>query len=124
MRLSIRILLFVLLRHYSVKFKRRKIFVRILICSLFLKKTHSAASKSTSANWIKLELRLAGIDMNLFSPQSTRSASTSAVISRIPIDTILKTAGWTSICTFGKFKKRSVFNHSTFSNRLLSGIGT
>ena len=87
-------------------------------------KPHSAASKSTIANWIKLGLRLAGIDMNLFTPHSTRSASTSAVVSRIPIDTIIKTAGWTSECTFRKFYKRPVSNNSTFSNQLLSGIGT
>ena len=41
-----------------------------------------------------ITLKLAGIDLSLFTPHSTRSASTSAVVSKVPIDTIIKTAGW------------------------------
>ena len=37
-------------------------------------KPHAAASKSTIASWIKLGLRLAGIDLNLYTPHSTGSA--------------------------------------------------
>lgn len=90
--------------------------------SLFLitQKPYSAASKSTIATWIKLGLRLAGIDLRLFTPHSTRGASTSAVATRIPVDTIIKTAGWSNDCTFRKFYKRPVTNDSTFSAAVLS----
>ena len=89
--------------------------------SLFIitQKPFSAASKSTIAAWIKLGLKLAGIDLTLFTPHSTRSASTSAVVTRIPIDTIIKTAGWASDCTFRKFYKRPISNDSTFSAAVL-----
>ena len=87
---------------------------------IITQKPFSAASKSTIAGWIKLGLRLAGIDMTLFTPHSTRSASTSASVNRVPIDTIIKTAGWSNECTFRKFYKRPVSNDATFSNAILS----
>lgn len=83
-------------------------------------KPYTAAAKSTIANWIKLGLQLAGINLNLFTPHSTRSASTSAVVNKVPIDTIIKTAGWSKDCTFRKFYKRPVTNDSSFSTAVLS----
>ena len=79
-----------------------------------------AASKSMIATWIKIGLRMAGIDMDMFTPHSTRSASTSAVVTKIPIDTIIRTAGWASDCTFRKFYKRPITNDSSFSVALLT----
>ena len=70
---------------------------------LTTQKPHNPASKSTIAGWIKLVLRLSGVDMNIYSAHSTRGASTSAVATRVPIDTIMKTAGWKKECTFRKF---------------------
>lgn len=89
---------------------------------LFLinQKPYTAASKSTTASWIKIGLRLAGINLDIFTPHSTRSASTSAVAGKIPIDTIIKTAGWAKDCTFRKFYKRPISNDSSFSEALLS----
>ena len=60
---------------------------------IITQKPYSAATKATIAAWIKLGLKLAGIDLSLFTPHSTRSASTSAEVSKMPIDTIIKTAG-------------------------------
>lgn len=53
----------------------------------------------------------AGIDMTIFTPHSTRGASTSAVVGKIPI---LKTAGWASESVFRKFYKREVTNNPAF----------
>ena len=58
--------------------------------------------------------------MNLFTQHSTRSASTSATVNRVPIDTIINTAGWSNNCTFRKFYKRHVSNDATLSNAILS----
>ena len=90
--------------------------------SLFVvtQKPHSAATQSTIARWLKLGLKLAGIDLALFTPHSTRSASTSAVVNRVPIDTIIKTAGWSRDCTFRKFYKKPITNDASFSNAILS----
>ena len=42
-----------------------------------LTKPYKIASQDTLARWIKTTLQSAGIDMNIFTPQSTRSATIS-----------------------------------------------
>ena len=94
---------------YIEKFKANPNICVLNVLNVYLKKTeqlrsrsdlfiitqkpYSAATKATIAAWIKLGLKLAGIDLSLFAPHSTRSASTSAEVSKMPIDTIIKTAG-------------------------------
>lgn len=59
-------------------------------------------------------MKAAGIDLNLFSAHSTRSASTSkAAASNIPLGLILKTAGWTNEQTFAKFYKKQIVDNTT-----------
>lgn len=87
---------------------------------IITQKPFSGASKSTIANWIKLGLKLAGIDLSIFTPHSTRAAATSAVVNKVPIDTIIKTAGWSKDCTFRKFYKKPITNDSSFSDTLLT----
>ena len=60
-------------------------------------KPHKPASKSTVASWIKLALKLSGVDMSVYSAHSTRGASTSAAASKVPVDTILRNAGWKKV---------------------------
>ena len=49
-----------------------------------------------------------GIDISVFRPHSTRSASTSASVAQgIPIVDIMKNVGWSSARTFQKFYNRS-----------------
>ena len=48
-------------------------------------------------------LSSAGIDLSLFSPHSTRSATSSGVEKRFLVNTILKKASWLKMCTFRKF---------------------
>ena len=47
----------------------------------------------------------AGINMDIFSPHSVRSASTSLAkrSMKVPLTTILKTAGWTRANTFTRY---------------------
>jgi len=85
-------------------------------------KPFKAVTKSTLSHWIKSVLGQAGIDLNSFRPHSTRSASTSAVVGRVPIDTILRTAGWTKDCVFRKFYKRNITNDSSFSTAVLNTL--
>ena len=66
---------------------------------IITQKPYNSATKSTVCQWIKLALKWAGtfIDIKTFSFHSTRTTSMSAVLGKIPIDTILKTAGWSKI---------------------------
>ena len=56
---------------------------------IITQKPYSPASKRTITAWMKLGLKLKGIDMTLFTPHNTRSASTSAVVNKVPINTII-----------------------------------
>ena len=51
------------------------------------------ASQDTLAKWVKITLQSAGIDMSIFTPHCTKSASTSRAAARVPIDTVLKIGG-------------------------------
>ena len=62
-----------------------------------------------SSRWIQTILEWAGIDVTLLKPHSTRhAASTAAFQAFIPMDDILKKAGWSSAKTFGRFYFRFV----------------
>ena len=46
----------------------------------------------------------AGLDLNIFTPHSVRAASTSAAFrAKIPLNSILETAGWSKDNTFRKY---------------------
>lgn len=85
-----------------------------------LQKPYKPVTKSTLGRWIKSVLLGAGIDMTMYTPHSTRAASTSLAAGKVPIDTVLKTAGWKKDCVFRKFYKREVTNNAAFSNAVLS----
>ena len=67
-------------------------------------KPHSCVSKDTIARWIKAALKMAGIDVQVFKPHSTRAAATSAALRKgVPVSDILKVAGWSKETTFARF---------------------
>ena len=69
-------------------------------------KPHLPISKDTLARWIRDVLHKAGVDTQ-FGAHSIRSASASAAASKgLPIDIVLKAAGWSSASTFTRFYKR------------------
>ena len=77
-------------------------------------KPFGAASQSTLSRWVKSLMNSAGIDINVFKSHSTRSASTSAAKSvNVPIDTILKSAGWSQTGTFSKFYNKPINNDTS-----------
>ena len=87
---------------------------------LITQKPHKPASKCTVASWIKLALKLSGVDMPVYLVHSTRGASTSAAANKVPVDTILRTTGWKKECTFRKFYRKPITNDSSFSHAILS----
>ena len=59
-------------------------------------------------NWVKKGLKLAGVNMDIFTAHSTRAASTSKVKGSVKLSTILKTAGWRRSQTFAKYYDKVV----------------
>ena len=83
-------------------------------------KPYKSVSADTVTNWIKHVLRKSGINISLFSAHSTRSASTSlAKAAQIPLDTIMRSTGWSNYDTFQKFYNLPVVSQNTFGNKLL-----
>ena len=68
---------------------------------------HKPVSKNTLARWLRQVLNRAGVDTAQFSAHSTRAASTSAVLSSgVPVDVVLRAAGWSSESTFTRFYRK------------------
>lgn len=74
-----------------------------------LQKPHNHASKDTISRWVKSVMCLAGIDLDVFTPHSTRSASTSSVFKTgLSVKTILSAAGWSQSNTFARFYNKEI----------------
>ena len=72
-------------------------------------KPHKAVSRDTIFRWVKQVLEAAGIDTNVYSCHSTRAASTSKAYGKaVPLDVLMKAAGWKSENTFHKFYNKPV----------------
>lgn len=77
---------------------------KLLLC---YQSPHRPASKDTISRWLKTVLIRAGIKD--FAPHSFRGASSSAMLkSGVPLDDILKVAGWSKATTFRKFYNKPV----------------
>lgn len=90
---------------------------------LSYRKPYKTVTSQTISRWIKETLAESGVNVSVFSAHSTRHASTSAAASAgVSIDTIRKTAGWTSSSlTFARFYNRPVTDEGTFA-RSVCGI--
>ena len=79
-------------------------------------KPHTAVSKDTIARWIKALLKIAGVDVNVFSAHSTRAAATSTAHRKgVTIASILQVAGWSNVQTFAKFYNKPLVLQSDTS---------
>ena len=87
---------------------------------LTIKPPTRAVSPDTIRRWTKETLKEAGVDMSIFTPHSTRMASTSkANSSKLLLQTILKTAGWSKECTFRKYYGKPIDKKFEFCNSIL-----
>ena len=77
-------------------------------------------SRDTIRKWSKEVLEKSGIDLTIFNPHSTRSASTSKAASKVHLDTILETAGWSNATTFGKCYKKRMVQEGKFEAAVLA----
>ena len=71
---------------------------------------YTPISRNTLASWTREAMRLSGVDVNIFSPHSTRAASTSKanLSGSVKLGTILKAAGWKNARTFAKFYNKPI----------------
>ena len=82
---------------------------------------YRSVSKSTISRWVKTTLGLAGVDLTRFKPHSTRAASSSAASqAKVPLATILRTAGWSSEYTFVQYYQKEVQTQGTYATNILN----
>ena len=96
--------------------------IRGHITRLFLttKPPIKIASRDTLRRWTKEFMGAAGINLSLFSPHSTRAASSSKAVLKLPLSTILATVGWARESTFAKFYKKPIATSGQFALAVLS----
>ena len=56
--------------------------------------------------------------MMIFTPYSTRSASTSRAATKVPIETVLKTGRWPSMRTFANYYNKQTDNSEMFATSI------
>ena len=61
----------------------------------------------------------AGMDITIFTPHSTRSASTSKAATKVPMETVLKTGGWRNMRTFANYYNKQIGNSEMFATSIL-----
>ena len=85
----------------------------------YIKPNHPV-TKDTIARWIKTVMYRSGIDIALFGAHSVKSAVTSkAKAKAVPIQDIMKTAGWSQESTFTKFYHKKVVKDDAFQSAVL-----
>lgn len=100
------------LLHYIDRTKEHRLSSKIFISYI----TYKAVTTSTIARWLKKVLELSGIDTEIFKAHSFRGASASAALSGgCSVQSILKTADWSSEKNFKKFYCRHAVKSSQTS---------
>ena len=107
--------------HYLKEYVKRTENLRGGETRLFIstRPPHQGISRDTLARWTKNGLSKCGVDMKIFTPHSTRSASTSKAALKVSLPTILKTAGWRSSSTFVKLYKKPIRTEGMIVTHLL-----
>jgi hypothetical protein len=103
-----RLCIYIVLKEYLIRTKKMR---DSSISRLLLRyvKLHKNVTKDTISRWIKVILNRSGINTKIFGSHSVRSASTSKTKSNaVPIDEILKKAGWSNFKTFAKFYDKKI----------------
>jgi len=82
---------------------------------------HKPVVRSTISRWIKEVLAQSGIDITVYKAHSTRAAATSKAKSAdIPVEDILKAAGWARAGTFAQYYNKPVVGSSSFAGAVLN----
>jgi len=103
-------------RTLSIRQTKRRLFLSTI-------RPHAPVSRDTIGKWIKYVLGAAGIDLKIFGTHSTRAAATSKACGfGVPLQTIIKTAGWTNNQTFRKYYDRPISRNTEFASAILDDL--
>ena len=83
-------------------------------------KPYQPVSRDTISRWVKVVLDNAGIDTTVYSAHSTRAAATSKAYQSVPLDILIKSAGWSSDSTFQKYFNKPVASDMTMTEAVLT----
>lgn len=104
------------MQHYLQRTEFLRQGTKLMISTI---KPHKAASQSTISRWVKLVLCKAGID-RCFTSHSTRAAASSmAKLKGVPLQSIMKSAGWSNAKTFAKFYDKPLHTDSSIQSAIL-----
>ena len=86
---------------------------------------HLAVTNNTISRWIKSMLETAGIDISICKSHSTRAASSTAMKENLlPVEGILRTAGWSNVQKCAKFYDKLIDSAPTTSDVLFNTTPT
>ena len=86
-------------------------------------KPYKAATHDTLARWVMDILRDSGVDVETFKSHSTRSATASKLLKlKVPVDQILRRAGWAAESTFRVFYDKQILPEGDVSQTLLNSF--
>ena len=77
---------------------------------------YPAQPSEDGLHWHSLKL----VDVKVYQAHSTRAASASKAATAIPVDVIMKSAGWPNESTFRKFYEKSITVTDELSNAVLN----
>ena len=103
------------------EYLRRTEILRGDVTCLFISyiKPHKAVTRDTISRWLRTVMENSGIDIGKFKSHSIRSASASRAKEKfVPVEDIMKTAGWSSSKTFAQFYDKPI-KKSTYSEAVL-----
>jgi hypothetical protein len=104
------------------EYLKRTLYLRGAETRLFIStvKPHKRVSSQTISRWIKAVLAASGVDTTIFRSHSTRAAAVSAAVQgQVPVQVILKAAGWSRESTFAKYYNKPLSQEGVFANTLL-----
>ena len=80
---------------------------------------HGPVTKATIGRWLKTVLAQCGIHKNYGAHSTRGAASSKAAFVHVPIDTIMKAAGWSSLSTFAKHYNKPITQLGHFAHAIL-----
>ncbi|XP_074654516.1 uncharacterized protein LOC141908379 [Tubulanus polymorphus] len=86
-------------------------------------KPYKKVCKQTISKWVKQAMSEAGVDVDKYKPHSIRSAAASEAKSvGVPLDHIMKTAGWARSSTFVRFYNKDIELSNTASTSFQTAV--
>ena len=112
---------YLILEEYLARTKSIRGYQEQLLISYI--KPHKQVSRDTIKRWLHTMMKCAGIDIEMYGPYSTRSASVSkAARINMPINQIMLTAGWTIESTFQKFYHKEIAMEQQYEDMILNVV--